>query len=177
MNFGTIHVQVIRTRKNACSQVNLNFGTCSFKLEFRESDVITKTYLYNLDPLKPHFYTVKLGFTGVHTIFLISAENIDCGYSLEPPRFEQKNEKISDFLIWKFSVFWWWDVQYIWIGVFPSWCRLIKAPTIWYKKEKQQQQKKKKKKKTVFFLIIAPIPKGNASLLCLNFINQVNKGL
>ena len=47
---------------------------------------ITKTYLYNFDPLKPHFYIVKLGFTGVYIIFLISAQNIDCGYSLEPPR-------------------------------------------------------------------------------------------
>ena len=44
---------------------------------------ITKTYLYNFDPLKPHFYIVKLGFTGVNIIFLISAQNIDCGYSLE----------------------------------------------------------------------------------------------
>ena len=26
---------------------------------------ITKTYLYNFDPLKPHLYIVKLGFTGV----------------------------------------------------------------------------------------------------------------
>ena len=32
---------------------------------------ITKTRLYNFDPLKPHFYIVKLGFTGVHIIFLI----------------------------------------------------------------------------------------------------------
>ena len=46
---------------------------------------ITKTYLYNFDPLKPHFYIVKLGFTGVYIIFLISDQNIDCGYSLEPP--------------------------------------------------------------------------------------------
>ena len=46
---------------------------------------ITKTCLYNFDPLKPHFYTVKLGFTGVYIIFLISAQNIDCGYLLEPP--------------------------------------------------------------------------------------------
>ena len=37
--------------------------------------VITKTYLYKFDPLKPHFYIVKLGFIGVHTIFLISAQN------------------------------------------------------------------------------------------------------
>ena len=46
---------------------------------------ITKTYLYNFDPLKPHFYIVKLGFTGVYIIFLISAQNIDYGYLLEPP--------------------------------------------------------------------------------------------
>ena len=43
------------------------------------------TYI-SLTPLKPHFYIVKLEFTGVHIIFLISAQNIDCGYSLEPPR-------------------------------------------------------------------------------------------
>ena len=30
--------------------------------------------LYNADPLKPHFYKVKLGFTGVYIIFLISAQ-------------------------------------------------------------------------------------------------------
>ena len=35
---------------------------------------ITKTYLYNFDSLKPHFYIVKLGFTGVYIIFLISAQ-------------------------------------------------------------------------------------------------------
>ena len=32
---------------------------------------ITKTRLYNFDPLKPHFYLVKLGFTGVYIIFFI----------------------------------------------------------------------------------------------------------
>ena len=53
---------------------------------------ITKTFLYNFDPLKPHFYIVKLGFTGVYIIFLISAQNIDCGYSLEPPRRGGSNE-------------------------------------------------------------------------------------
>ena len=35
---------------------------------------ITKTRLYNFNPLKPHFYIVKLGFTGVYIIFLISAK-------------------------------------------------------------------------------------------------------
>ena len=42
------------------------------------------TYII-LTPLKPHFYIVKLEFTGLYIIFLISAQNIDCGYSLEPP--------------------------------------------------------------------------------------------
>ena len=41
---------------------------------------ITKTYLYNFDPFKPHFFSK----TGVYRH--ISAQNIDCGYSLEPPR-------------------------------------------------------------------------------------------
>ena len=85
--------------------------------------LITKTCLYNFDPLKPHFYIVKLGFTGVYVIFLISSKNIDCGYSLEPPRrggsneyhnlcFEQKYEKYQNFssekfhfLVVKFSVY------------------------------------------------------------------------
>ena len=36
--------------------------------------IITKTCLYDIDPLKPHFYIVKLGFTGVYIIILISAK-------------------------------------------------------------------------------------------------------
>ena len=49
-----------------------------------------------------------MGFTGVYIIFLISAQNIDCGYSLEPHQrgrsneyhnlyFEQKFEKYQFF--------------------------------------------------------------------------------
>ena len=82
-----------------------------------------KTYLYNFDPLKSHIYIVKLGFTGVYISFLISAENIDCGYSLEPPRrggsneypqsmfsaeIRKKSEFLSEnfhFLVVKFSVY------------------------------------------------------------------------
>ena len=79
---------------------------------------ITKTYLhvYNFDPLKPHFYIVKLGFTGVYIIVLISAQDIDCGYSLELPHRGSSNEysqsvfwaeiwKILEFFIWKFYIF------------------------------------------------------------------------
>ena len=32
--------------------------------------IITKTCLYNFEPTKPHFYIVKLGFTGVYILFL-----------------------------------------------------------------------------------------------------------
>ena len=35
---------------------------------------ITKTYLYNFDPFKPHFYIVELGFTRAYIIFLISVQ-------------------------------------------------------------------------------------------------------
>ena len=58
---------------------------------------ITKTCLYNLDPLKSHFYAVKLGFTGVYIIFLISAQKhrLWVGGSNEYPQsiFEQKYEE------------------------------------------------------------------------------------
>ena len=40
---------------------------------------------HNFDHFKPHFYIIKQGLTGVSIIFLISAKNIACGYSLEPP--------------------------------------------------------------------------------------------
>ena len=71
---------------------------------------------YSSDPLKSHFYIVKMGFTGVYIIMLISAKNIYCRYSLEPPHRGGSNEcpqsmfwaeiwKISKFLSKKISVF------------------------------------------------------------------------
>ena len=57
---------------------------------------ITKTCLYNFDPLKPHFYIVKLGFTGVYIIFeavLTSTHNL-C--------FKQTYVKYQNFLSEKF---------------------------------------------------------------------------
>ena len=91
--------------------------------------LITKTCLYNFDPIQPYFCIVKQGFTGVCIIFLISAQKIDCGYSLEPPRQCGSNEypqsmswaeiwKMSEFSeIFLFSVL---NFQYIWIGVFSK---------------------------------------------------------
>ena len=84
---------------------------------------ITKTRLYNFDPLKPHFYVENIIFYVEYIIFLILLNNIDCGYSLEPPRrgvltsthnlcFEQKYEKYQiflyenfHFLVVKFSMY------------------------------------------------------------------------
>ena len=93
--------------------------------------LITKTCLYNFDPLKPQFYihVVKLGFTGVYIIFVFLLKNVDCGYSLELPRRGGSNEYPQSMFwaeIWKnirffyleiFS-FWRWNFLYIWIGVF-----------------------------------------------------------
>ena len=56
------------------------------------NNIITKTCLYNFDPLKPHFYIVKLGFAGVCMIFLFLLKNTDCGYLLEPPYRGGSNE-------------------------------------------------------------------------------------
>ena len=86
---------------------------------------ITKTCLYNVDPLQPHFYIAKLGFTGIYINFLISAQKHRLWVLVRTalPRrfltsthnlcFEQKFEKkyknfylkIFIFLVVKFSVY------------------------------------------------------------------------
>ena len=48
--------------------------------------IIRKTCPCNKYPLKPHFYTVNMGFAGVYLFFGFLLQNIDCGYSLEPSR-------------------------------------------------------------------------------------------
>ena len=53
---------------------------------------ITKTKLYNFDPLKPQFYIVKLGLQGYTLFFFSLLKNIDCGYSLELPQRGGSNE-------------------------------------------------------------------------------------
>ena len=47
---------------------------------------IRKTCPYNVNPLSPHFCIVRLGYAGVYLFLLFLLQNIDCGYSLEPPR-------------------------------------------------------------------------------------------
>ena len=61
-----------------CSHVLLSFRVAAAlwksrieidKVSLRQAS-IAKTCLYNFDPLKPHFYIVKLGFTG-YTLFIL----------------------------------------------------------------------------------------------------------
>ena len=74
-------------------------------------NIITKTHLYNFDPLKPHFYIVKLGFTGVYIIFLISAQKHRLWVLAEAVLTSthnlcfERNMKNIRFFIWKFSLF------------------------------------------------------------------------
>ena len=59
-------------------------------------------------PPSTPFSIVKLGFTGVYIIFLILLNNIDCGYSLEPPHRGGSNEYPQSMFwaeIWKISGF------------------------------------------------------------------------
>ena len=68
--------------------------------------VITKICLYNFDPLKPHFYIVKLGLTGVYIIFLISAQNNEAVLtSTHNLCFEQKYDKVWNFSSENFHLF------------------------------------------------------------------------
>ena len=66
------------SRKGICAifliSPKMRLCTVEYQLHKKTNSGITKTCLYNLDPLKPHFYIVKLGFTGVCIIFLISAQ-------------------------------------------------------------------------------------------------------
>ena len=85
-----LYIGRIRSKFKLASQGKMYRFVSILYIKIRND--ITKTCLYNFDSLKPHFYIVKLGFTGVYIIFLISAQNIDFGYSLEPPRRGGSNE-------------------------------------------------------------------------------------
>ena len=79
--------------------------------------------IYFCPPLKPYSYIIKLAFTEVYIIFLLSSQIKGFGYALDPPRrggsnsshnlcFEQKYEEYQNFLsenlhhlVVKFSVY------------------------------------------------------------------------
>ena len=74
-----------------------------------------------VDPLTPHFYIVKLGYTGEQNFFLILLLNIDCGYSSSLGWFYRvptiyvlsKNKKKSNFLFMNYHFYTRWKLQYI----------------------------------------------------------------
>ena len=55
-----------------------------------------ETRLYNFDPLEPHFYIVKLGFTGAGAEAVLTSTHNLC--------FEQKYEKYQSFLSENFQL-------------------------------------------------------------------------
>ena len=69
------------------SSHNIGFNDEMAKIIFQlSSNIIMITCPCNEHPLTPHFYIEKVGFTRVYIFFLFLLQNIDCGYSLEPPR-------------------------------------------------------------------------------------------
>ena len=72
---------VIKTIIMVSADIAENFETLHEKYY-----TITKTCPCNVYPLEPHFYIGKLGYAGVYLFFLFLLQNIDCGYSLEPPQ-------------------------------------------------------------------------------------------
>ena len=83
-------------------RISYNIATCSAN---EDSDHLKKTCLYNFDPIKPHFYVVELGFTGINYFFLfqlkkhilwVLAEAVLT--SIHNFCFEQKYEKYQSFL-------------------------------------------------------------------------------
>ena len=82
--------------------------------------IITKTCLYNFDPLKPHFYIVKLGFTGVYIIVLISAQKHRLWILVRVPTIYVLSRNMKNIRIFYLKIFsfWRWNFLYIWIGVF-----------------------------------------------------------
>ena len=75
--------------------------TCKITRPEKLRIIITKTSQCNEHSLTPHFYIVKLGFTGVYffVVFLFLLQNIDCGYSLQPTInvLSKKKEKYYNF--------------------------------------------------------------------------------
>ena len=96
-----------RRFKSACASAQSD-QKLHFPHEETTHHCITKTYLYNFDLLKPHFYIVKLGFTWVYIIFLISAQKHTLWYLLEPPWRGGSNEYPQSMFcaeMWKISEF------------------------------------------------------------------------
>ena len=79
------HLKIQCMHDNIKLTVEISKNVSQIQLDIR------KTCPCNIYPLILHFYTEKLGYARVYLFFLFLLQNIDCGYSLEPPQcFEQK---------------------------------------------------------------------------------------
>ena len=104
----TIHVDIHCQGQTSIIQtfINMHFEWWHFcrysgMLIFWHIWIITKTYLYNFSPLKPHIYIIKLGFTGWFFLFLLGEAVLTSTHNL---CFEQKYKNVRIF-IWNLSVF------------------------------------------------------------------------
>ena len=70
----------------ACAKIHITFNLINMLDVEIDTAHQFKTCPCNEYPLNPHFYIVKVGYAGVYLFFLFLLQNIDCGYSLEPPR-------------------------------------------------------------------------------------------
>ena len=64
----------------------LRFYIQILRVEMAMRLISRKHAFCNFDPLKPNFYIVELWFTVYTLVFLFLLKNIDCEYSLDPPR-------------------------------------------------------------------------------------------
>ena len=75
-------------RPKALNALNLSMiRTIMPKMEVREINMVTsrKHVRVMYTPLNPIFNIGKLGNAGIYLLFLVLLQNIDCGFSLEPP--------------------------------------------------------------------------------------------
>ena len=131
--FGTFqHIFFIIWRKRHTSFLLANSQPKKKKFKIFTRVYITsiaKTRLYNFDPLKPHFYIVKLGFTRVYIIFLIFAQKhrlwVLVG-TASSRRFQRvptiyvlsRSMKNIRIFCLKIFILRRWKFQYIWIDMF-----------------------------------------------------------
>ena len=67
-----VEVRISRSISESPLEFEITRVDCIWLYSFFKRHLLI--YLYNFDPVKAHFYVVKLGFTGVYITFLISAQ-------------------------------------------------------------------------------------------------------
>ena len=65
--------RLLKNTKNSLENIQEKPQPQNIVYQLHQED-ITKTRLYTFDLLKPHFYIVKLGYTGIYIILLIFSQ-------------------------------------------------------------------------------------------------------